>query len=293
MDYKRVYREFIADRRAREATIAGYSEKHHIKPRALGGTDEPANLIRLSADDHFLAHLLLAKIHGGAMWRPILLMASQAPTRSGMTAAMVAKFRRHYGAAKMALSREGNNKFNPTIYEWVNLDTQEQRSACLYDMHRDYGGNRSSWTQAVNGEKPTSYGWALANAGVTFRAFKGKSLDFVNRDGRTFTGTQTAFCAHVGISPAGASRVARGRSVTRCGWRLTGVTDRVWNQPKDGSASGRTAEVVTLVKAGQTLTGDRHSLARDLGATVASVSTCIGQMKRGKLATFKGWRLAA
>ncbi len=293
MDYRRVYREFIADRRVRQFALAGYSEKHHIEPRALGGSDDPANLIRLSAEDHFFAHLLLAKIHGGAMWRPILLMASQAPTRSGVTAAMVAKFRRHYGAAKMALSREGNNKFNPTIYEWVNLDTGERRSACLYDMHRDYGGNRPSWTQAISGEKPTAYGWALVSAGVTFRAFKGKPMDFVNRDGRTFTGTQTAFCAHAGVSLAGASRLARGTSITRCGWRLAGVMDREWNQPKDGSTSGRTAEVVTLVRDGRTITGDRRSLARDLGSTVASVSTCIGQMKRGKLATFKGWRLAA
>ncbi len=293
MDYERIYRAFIADRRGREADLAGYSEKHHIKPRALGGTDEPANLIRLSAEDHFFAHLLLAKIHGGGMWRPILLMASQAPTRSGVTAATVAKFRIHYAAAKQALSRDGNNKFNPTIYEWVNLDTQERRSACLYDMHRDHGGNRSSWTQAANGEKPTAYGWALVSSSISFRSLKGKSLAFVNRDGRTFTGTQAAFCALAGVSLAGASRIARGRSVTRCGWRLADTSDRTWNQPRDGSTSGRAAEVFTLVKGGQTITGDRRSLARDIGSTVASVSTCIGQMKRGKLATFKGWRIAA
>lgn len=293
MDYRRIYRAFIEDRKGREADLFGYSERHHIVPRALGGGDEPDNLIRLTAEDHFFAHLLLAKIHGGAMWRPILLMASQTPTRTGVTAAKIAKFRRHYAAAKRALSRDGNNKFNPTVYEWVNLDTQERRSACLYDMHRDLGGNRSSWTQAVNGEKPTAYGWALAGAGITFRAFRGKALDFVNRDGRTFTGTQASFCAHAGVNPASASRIARGRSVTRCGWRLVEVSDRAFNQPRNGSTSGRAAEVFTLVKGGRTITGDRRALAVELGSSIASVSTCIGQMRRGKLAALKGWRLAA
>lgn len=66
MNYQRIYRDFIADRKQREP--AGYSEKHHILPRCLGGTNDPENLIRLTAGDHFFAHLLLAKIHGGKLW---------------------------------------------------------------------------------------------------------------------------------------------------------------------------------------------------------------------------------
>lgn len=293
MDYGRIYREFIADRRGREAGLTGYFERHHVVPKSRGGTDAASNIIRLTAEDHFFAHLLLAKMHGGAMWRPILLMASQAPTRSGVTAAMVAKFRRHYGAARLALAREGNNKFNPSVFRWVNLDTQEERAACLYDMHREFGGNRPSWTQVVSGEKPTAYGWALASAGITFRAFKGKSLNFVHRDGRSFSGTQSAFCAHSGISLAGASRLARGRSVSRCGWRLAGVADRDCNQPRDGGRSGPRAQVFTLYRGADVLVGDRHRIADELGTTIASVSTSIGQMKRGQIGSFKGWRLAA
>ena len=68
MDYRRIYSEFIVDRRTKEPAVEGYTERHHIVPKSLGGTDEPANLIRLTAEDHFFAHLLLAKIHGGGMW---------------------------------------------------------------------------------------------------------------------------------------------------------------------------------------------------------------------------------
>ena len=48
--------------------------RHHILPRALGGGDEPENLIRLTAEDHFFAHLLLAKAHGGKQWAPLIIM---------------------------------------------------------------------------------------------------------------------------------------------------------------------------------------------------------------------------
>jgi hypothetical protein len=71
MNYSRIYSEFIADRRSKEHTLVGYTEKHHIVPRSLGGDNSQENLIKLSAEDHVRAHLLLAKIHGGKMWAAI------------------------------------------------------------------------------------------------------------------------------------------------------------------------------------------------------------------------------
>jgi len=40
-----------------------YSERHHILPKSLGGTDDSDNLIYVSARVHFIAHWLLYKIH--------------------------------------------------------------------------------------------------------------------------------------------------------------------------------------------------------------------------------------
>lgn len=37
----------------------GYKERHHIKPRCLGGTNDEENLIDLYAREHFIAHKLL------------------------------------------------------------------------------------------------------------------------------------------------------------------------------------------------------------------------------------------
>jgi len=66
MNYQALYNGLIESRKARPAP-AGYAETHHILPRALGGGDEPENLIVLAAKEHFTAHRLLAKIHGGPM----------------------------------------------------------------------------------------------------------------------------------------------------------------------------------------------------------------------------------
>lgn len=74
MNYSKIYADFITSRRERESEIVGYSEKHHIIPRALGGGNEKSNLIRLIPLDHIRAHILLAKIHGGSMWVAVFRM---------------------------------------------------------------------------------------------------------------------------------------------------------------------------------------------------------------------------
>lgn len=42
---------------------SGYTEKHHILPKSMGGSNEEENLVKLTAREHYIAHLLLHKIH--------------------------------------------------------------------------------------------------------------------------------------------------------------------------------------------------------------------------------------
>jgi hypothetical protein len=53
---------------------AGYSEQHHILPKSMGGSNNASNLVRLTGREHFVAHLLLARIYGGKMWAAVLRM---------------------------------------------------------------------------------------------------------------------------------------------------------------------------------------------------------------------------
>lgn len=51
----------------RNQSIDGYSEKHHILPRSMGGGDELSNIIVLTLRQHYIAHWMLWKAYGGKM----------------------------------------------------------------------------------------------------------------------------------------------------------------------------------------------------------------------------------
>lgn len=61
MNYSKIYFSIIENRK--NNPYEGYVECHHIVPKSLGGTDEKSNLVNLSAREHFICHLLLAKMY--------------------------------------------------------------------------------------------------------------------------------------------------------------------------------------------------------------------------------------
>lgn len=79
MNYAKHYEKLI--QRARERVIDGYIERHHIVPRSMGGSNAKANIVRLTPEEHFLAHLLLVKMHPE---RPALMGALFLMSRSAV-----------------------------------------------------------------------------------------------------------------------------------------------------------------------------------------------------------------
>lgn len=61
MNYQKIYNQLIEN--ARNRSLTGYRERHHINPRCLGGTDDLDNLVDLTAREHYLAHRLLTEIY--------------------------------------------------------------------------------------------------------------------------------------------------------------------------------------------------------------------------------------
>lgn len=68
MDYQKAYYSLI-DRARQRDRPHGYVEVHHVMPKALFPdlADDPENIVVLTAREHFVAHLLLAKLFGGPM----------------------------------------------------------------------------------------------------------------------------------------------------------------------------------------------------------------------------------
>jgi hypothetical protein len=59
--YQRWYDALCHKARNREIPTA-YTEVHHIKPRSMGGSDDPSNLVRLTYREHFICHMLLVRM---------------------------------------------------------------------------------------------------------------------------------------------------------------------------------------------------------------------------------------
>jgi hypothetical protein len=63
MNYEKIYQDLVT--RAKDRVVESYTEKHHIKPRCMGGGDEIENLVALTPEEHYIAHMLLVKIYPG------------------------------------------------------------------------------------------------------------------------------------------------------------------------------------------------------------------------------------
>mgnify|MGYP000910325090 CR=1 FL=1 len=93
MNYGEHYARLMG--RARGRAVSGYVEVHHVLPRCMGGTDGASNLVKLTAREHYLAHLLLVRMFPSEM---SLVFAAHMMTVD------------RYG------SRYGNRK-----YEWLRI----------------------------------------------------------------------------------------------------------------------------------------------------------------------------
>jgi hypothetical protein len=127
-----------------------------------------------------------------------------------------------------------NGRHDPERLSWTNLDTGATLEETKWEMWRRFGGCRAHWTSAASGARKSMLGWTAHPNEVRIRGHKGKPFNFVNRDGRRFTGTQHDLSTAYGLSAPAVSRLVRHQCISRCGWRLEGVRDRPHNFAKDG-----------------------------------------------------------
>ncbi|MBR8182098.1 hypothetical protein KDW54_06755 [Burkholderia ambifaria] len=97
MNYQKIYDRLMA--RAVGRSIDGYTESHHVVPRCMGGTDATANLVRLTPEEHYVAHQLLVRIY---------------PVERGLVFAMMS----------MCWDRHGD-RLNNKMFGWVRRRVAE------------------------------------------------------------------------------------------------------------------------------------------------------------------------
>jgi hypothetical protein len=208
MDYGRIYREFIRDRRLREPKLSGYSEKHHIVPRCMGGTDSARNLIRLTPEDHFFAHLLLAKAHGGANWAALYGMCNLI-TKANAQGRSILHARMQFGHVRRALARYfsgilsgPNGKIaDKRVHELRHTDGRVA-SGNRFALSEQTGVTRQQISALLRGVKKVAHGWyhpphnphGLTKSQLISENRRDPSIvHLFHHDGRTWSGTQLEF----------------------------------------------------------------------------------------------------
>jgi hypothetical protein len=85
LNYQKIYDDICKRGQERQLPKETYTEKHHIVPKCLGGTNEKSNLTVLTAREHFLVHLILArKLHpkNPKLWTALHYMLNLKTRRS-------------------------------------------------------------------------------------------------------------------------------------------------------------------------------------------------------------------
>lgn len=155
MNYQSIYSAFIADRRTKEAALkasGAYSERHHILPRAHAGDDSPNNIIRLTPEDHFFAHLLLAKIHGGSMWYGLMAMCVDRYGKRSTDVGYLKRQRKNYDAARQGYAMAVRERVSRGEHHTQTPEFRAARSA--HEKARSAAG--VLWVQSEEGKAQIS-----------------------------------------------------------------------------------------------------------------------------------------
>jgi hypothetical protein len=256
MDYVKIYNALMASRSA--LSRSGYLEKHHIIPRSLGGDDDCKNIIKLTAKEHYFAHLLLAKIRGGPMYAALRFM-SEPDSKSAkgfIVSARTYDRARRLFAEYCKVSRLGEH--NPNFGKKWSESAREKASK---RMSGAYGGDKnpmfgrnltdehkSKISQGVSGKRKgvsfsdkhreniskslTEYHlnnehWAVGykHKKETINKMKLSAQDktvynFIHPVFGEFTGTRTEFKENYECNQTCLSRLVNGKAKYHKGWRL-------------------------------------------------------------------------
>ena len=123
--------------RARNRTMEGYTERHHIKPRSLSGTDDVDNLVELTAREHFICHWLLVKMTTGEdhykMLNALRMMRAEKPGQqryeTAITSRVYESIKQEYAQLQSVLrSGKGNGFYGKTHTEEARQAIREKNT---------------------------------------------------------------------------------------------------------------------------------------------------------------------
>ena len=153
MNYQRIHDQIINRAQMRNDLI-GYTEKHHIIPKSMGGDNSTSNLVKLTAREHYLVHWLLYKIHKNYKMADAWWM---------MTSSSSSNKHRRYTSHTFKYSREAAAKSSGDRMKGV--DHTGTKNPMFGKKHSDK--TKSLMSNNMKGPNSHRYGKPGANKGIT------------------------------------------------------------------------------------------------------------------------------
>ena len=158
--YSNYYFNIINHAKARSLSSEIKTEKHHIEPRSFGGSNDPANLVKLTLREHFVCHLLLVRMTEG-------------------------KFRTkmNYAIWKMchsAKSKKHEFKISARTYEKIKTDMKTSRTAADFTPEwrakiSKAAKGRAPWNKGIPRTDAVKQAVSNANKGRKTAGFTGRA----------------------------------------------------------------------------------------------------------------------
>lgn len=120
MDYTKIYQSLI-ERGLQRSSLDQY-EIHHIVPRCMGGKDDDSNLVKLTPEEHYVAHQLLTKIYPN---NKSLIKAAQMMVPNRPSNKLYGWVRRRFAEAQSEAQLGIKNSQHGTI--WINNRDSERK----------------------------------------------------------------------------------------------------------------------------------------------------------------------
>lgn len=166
MNYERIYNELIEHRKVLPKLETEYYERHHIIPKCVGGNDDEENLIYLTTEDHYIAHLLLAKAFGGIHWAGAHIMSTTSKSKN----------RRSYSIIRNAyLAYVRNN----TIYTLKSLRNNKEIQGTKKQLIEVMGISEIKLNHLLNGKCASANGYSLPTTTDPLREALYKEYTFI------------------------------------------------------------------------------------------------------------------
>lgn len=190
MNYRKIHDAIIGSAKSREIDPLLNYERHHIIPKAMGGTDEDSNLVRLTVREHFVVHMLLWRIYRNRQMASALWMMTNCRRYKAfrLSSRRYEKFRLNY--IKRIKGRIPHN-IDKTIYKFKNIFSEKS----FIGTRKDFKTKFHIQPSPIIKHGKMVAGWKLENnKNVTAQPNQKEKYSFINiYTGETFTGTCVEF----------------------------------------------------------------------------------------------------